>query len=135
MIWIRFSLVSLFTVIVNICLSGQEVKRQLKKYFRGVEQMTEELDLRIPYDEMTRLSLQCQCGAEVIFDLNQELYREEMWDWREKRLECTICKHSFDSRIKDGLQALKAWFDCIGRATKDGRDNVFFRIKRGVVLE
>jgi hypothetical protein len=97
--------------------------------------MTEELDLRIPYDEITRLSLQCQCGAEVIFDLNQELYRGELWDWRKKSLECTICKHTFDSRIKDGLQALKAWFDCIGRATKDGRDTVFFRIKRGVVSE
>lgn len=93
--------------------------------------MTEENDLKVSYEEVTRVSLECKCGAELVFDLNTPEHKDVTWDWRRKQLRCTVCERFFDSSILEGLQCLTGWFRCIDRAPKpDGRNAVFFRINR-----
>jgi hypothetical protein len=48
--------------------------------------MTEENDLRVSYDEVTRLSLGCKCGTELVFNLNLPEYKDGKWDWQRKQL-------------------------------------------------
>lgn len=89
--------------------------------------MTEEKELRLSYDEVTRVSLECKCGAEITFDLNQTKYKDPRYEWLSKRLECSMCGNLFDSATKLGLQALARWLAEI----ETSKEKVFFRIRRG----
>lgn len=92
--------------------------------------MTEEKDLRLSYDEVTRVSLECKCGAELIFDLNQDQYKDPKYDWPHKNFPCALCGRQFDSAIKPGLLALSQWLTEVGKLSDV---KVCFRIRRGAV--
>jgi hypothetical protein len=94
--------------------------------------MTEENDLRVSYDEVTRLS--CKCGTELVFNLNLPEYKDGKWDWQRKQLRCTVCGDPFDSAILEGLNYFTAWLRCIDKAPKhEGENMVFFRLNRGAI--
>lgn len=85
--------------------------------------MTEERQLKIPYDDLKNIALECSsCGAEVAFDIAHEKHLEE--DWEKKALRCTICATQFDSAIKIGLIKYADWFRC----AKESGVKVSFRI-------
>ena len=93
--------------------------------------MTEEKELRISYDEVTKMSLECKCGAEVTFDLNQDKYKDPKWDWPGRGLKCSVCGNTFDSRTKSGLLAFCQWLTEV----ETSQEKVFFRIRLGAISD
>lgn len=92
---------------------------------KGELPMTEIRELRIPYDDLTRVVIDCSCGTELSIDLPRALEQ----DWETKGLLCVVCGKSPDSQIKTGLNHLANWYSC----TKDSGagKTISFRVKAG----
>lgn len=86
--------------------------------------MTAETEVRISYNEVTRVSLVCTCGVEITFDLNKEDHKRK--DWSHTSLECPFCKKKFDSALGTALGGFTSWLDGIERS----KEIVCFRIRR-----
>ena len=91
--------------------------------------MTEQLELKIPHDEVTRISIQCQCGTETIVDISKEIDKDFYAKWETKNFRCGLCSAPFDSNIKMGIADLISWYQRIC-AVNDSRKFVFFQIRK-----
>ena len=88
--------------------------------------MTEETEIRIPLDELTRVSIECnRCGSESLIDISREEHRRI--ENHERPMKCPFCGTPFDSKLRDSFTNLFTWRDL----AKDSRHKVSFRIKRG----
>jgi protein-arginine kinase activator protein McsA len=86
--------------------------------------MTEERQVKISYDDLKLIALQCaNCASEITFDISQEKHLTD--NWEERGMRCTICGTNFDSAIKAGLVKYADWYTLI----KQSKQTVFFRIK------
>jgi len=85
--------------------------------------MTEQREMRIPYDDLTRISIECPCGTEITIDMLKHLEEE----WENKGMRCPLCGATPDSQIKSGLSHLANWLSCINESGKGG--SIFFRVK------
>ncbi len=87
--------------------------------------MMEQTESRIPYDDLTHISLECKtCGTEVTFDISRE--SQLAADWPAKGLRCSFCSNEFDSQVKHALSRYAQWFSRI----KESGQPVFFRVKK-----
>ena len=91
--------------------------------------MTEQIELKIPYNEAVRISLQCPCGTETIVDISKETDKIFRTKWETKVFKCAVCNASFDSNIKSGITDLMSWYQHIS-AVSDSKQSVFFQIKK-----
>lgn len=91
--------------------------------------MTEQVELKIPYNEVTRIAIQCACGTETIIDISKETNKEFRTKWETKAFKCAVCGTPFDSNIKLGIANLIAWYQHI-YATGDSGQSVFFQIRK-----
>ncbi len=83
--------------------------------------MTEQKELRIPSNEISRIVLECsKCGVEITMDMN----KQGETPWKEKGLECPICHNKFDSNLKLALYFFGNWMAAV---TQSG-EKVSFRI-------
>ena len=46
--------------------------------------MTEQVELKIPYNEVTRIAIQCACGTETIIDISKETNKDFRTKWETK---------------------------------------------------
>lgn len=82
--------------------------------------MTELRELRIPFNEVSRIVLECKCGVEIGIDMN----KQNETPWKEKGLECPVCHTKFDSSLRTALYFYSSWMDAI----KKSGEKVSFRI-------
>jgi hypothetical protein len=86
--------------------------------------MTESKELRVPYGEMTTISLICEkCSAETLINL-AEPKQHRAWE-EERALNCGVCGGGFDSNLKSALISLAKAF----RSAKDSNQQLNFRIR------
>jgi len=84
--------------------------------------MTEEKELKIPFEEANRISIECKFGAESIIDIRNTR------QWPSDVLRCTACATSFDSKLASLLRHLseaQTCSDTLGKA----ETHVFLRIR------
>jgi hypothetical protein len=80
--------------------------------------MTEQRELRIPFDDLLHMVISCKCGTEVTIDFTTEAPRKA--DWTNKALQCPICRKDFDSNLRLGLNDFMR--------VKASNENLSFRI-------
>lgn len=90
--------------------------------------MTEETEIRIPFEDLTRVCFECkQCGAEITIDISKETHRNIERNERQHPMKCPFCGSDFDSQLRGAFSGLISWYDkVVGSGHK-----VSFRIKRG----
>lgn len=90
--------------------------------------MTEQTELRIPYNDLKYVAVVCSCGTEITIDVSPKPKNQEQTDWTAKALKCTFCALPFDSNFKAALANLAHWQMLV----KDSGmgDRVFFRVKK-----
>ena len=91
--------------------------------------MTETVELSIPYDDLTRISIICPCGSEITTDITSGKNREHQWEHRTIR--CPMCSKQFDDELKFALDKLTSWYDRI----KKTELKVFFKVRKMSVSE
>jgi hypothetical protein len=86
--------------------------------------MTESKELRVPYGEMTTVSLECEkCTAETLINLADPRQQRA---WEENRaLTCGVCGGGFDSNLKGAVISLANAF----RSAKESQQKLNFRIR------
>lgn len=85
--------------------------------------MTEVKQLRIPYADLTTVSIECkQCGAETVVNVADGRQRRA-WD-DSAAFACPICQARFDSNLKGALIRLRDWYEL----AKKAQENVAFLI-------
>ena len=68
--------------------------------------MTEQTELRIPFKDLTAVSVECEgCSAEINFDLQNTKWQPKAMK-EEERLRCPICSHLFDEPLRVTLYYL-----------------------------
>ena len=88
--------------------------------------MTEETEIRIPYDDLVRVSFDCKkCGAETLIDIPREEHLPVEVKQPEKK--CPVCGTAFDSRLHDSFERLFTWRQLVA----ESGHKVHFRLKRG----
>lgn len=88
--------------------------------------MTNENELRISYDELTRLIWKCSgCGAEQGIDMSCEGQAKNLYP-ENKIFNCGVCGQSYDSRLVKAFRSLFAFYDEINKYCK--KNEIFFRI-------
>ena len=91
--------------------------------------MTEQIELKVPYNEAIRISIQCPCGTETTIDISKETDNNFRDKWERKAFRCGLCGTLFDSNIKLGVANLIAWYQCIN-TVGDSHRSVFFQIRK-----
>lgn len=91
--------------------------------------MTEAVELSIPYNDLTRVSIICDCGSEITTDITSDKNREHSWE--DRKIRCPICAHEFDDELKFALDKLTSWHDRI----KKTKLQVFFKVRKTLVSE
>ena len=86
--------------------------------------MAEEKELRVPIVEVSRVAVECKCGAEVTLDLSKPDHLTI--NWRDTAFECPICHYKFDNNLKNAFSDLS---DCFVAAQESG-EKIFFRLKQ-----
>ena len=87
--------------------------------------VTEEIDVRVPVDELTKLSFSCDCGTEITIDINTD--KTSGFNWQQRSIKCPTCYNNFNDELKYALDRLVAFHDRINKANV----KAFFRVKRG----
>ncbi len=88
--------------------------------------MTEETEIRIPLEDLTRMSIECtRCGAEALIDISREEHRRI--EDHQRPMKCPFCGTPFDSKLRDSFSMLLTLRDRV----KESGHKVSFRIKRG----
>jgi len=85
--------------------------------------MTEQREMRIPFNDLLVMVLECQCGAEVAVNFGKE--RMHKTDWEHSVFKCPVCRQDFDSNLRLGFEHFIAWYD---RVEASGQ-TVYFRIR------
>ena len=85
--------------------------------------MTEQRELRIPFDDLLVIVLECDCGAEVAVDFNKE--RVQKTDWEHSAFKCPVCRKDFDSNLRLGFEHFIRWQEQI----KASGQTIYFRIR------
>lgn len=86
--------------------------------------MTEELEVKIPYSDLTRISFVCSCGTEITVDMESSKNREHAWE--EKTIKCPTCFGTFNDELKYALDRFDKWLGRIKKANLP----VFFRVRK-----
>ena len=87
--------------------------------------MMEQIETRIPYDDLIYISLKCKaCGTEITFYISNE--QQAQAEWSKKGLRCSFCTSEFDSQLKYAIERYTQWF----RRVKESGEPVFFRVKK-----
>ena len=61
--------------------------------------MTEQRELRISFEDLVNLVVECECGAEVSINLTKKEASEA--DWQNKgSFGCPVCPRKFDSSLR-----------------------------------
>ncbi len=89
--------------------------------------MTEHVEIRIPYDDLRYVSVNCSCGTEITIDIATKDKALPM-EWEQKALRCTLCTQPFDSQLKAALANLSHWYMLVKDSGAGNR--VFFRVKK-----
>ncbi len=84
--------------------------------------MTEERELKIPFEEASKISIECKCSAELTVDVRKNKDR----DWSKLELSCMICGADFKTEILHLLKRLSE----AQQKYDDSKTKVFFRIQR-----
>ena len=91
--------------------------------------MTEETELKIPYNDLTRLSIECPtCQAEISIDLKQDRHMKMDWD-NNDRFSCAVCKEPFEKELRFALTSFQRMYGYL-QSTKL---SVSFRIKKSAL--
>ncbi len=91
--------------------------------------MTEETELKIPYDDLTRLSIECPtCHAEISIDLKQDRHLKMDWD-NNVHFACAVCKELFEKDLRFALTSFRSMYNYLQSA----KLSVFFRIKKSAL--
>ena len=86
--------------------------------------MTEENELKIPFQDLTRISIECKtCHAEIIIDIATERHRKI--DWEEVGFACPACSSRPDSQVRTALKSFVNWYDCL----IESKETVSLRIR------
>lgn len=90
--------------------------------------MTEQIEIRIPLSDLTNITMECpHCKAETTLDISNPKQRGIKKDPKQ-RFVCTVCMHAFDSRLRDAMLSIFAWYDSIKAANLI--ETLSFRIKK-----
>lgn len=91
--------------------------------------MTEETELKIPYQDLTRLSIGCPtCQAEVSIDLKQDRHMKMDWD-NKTGFCCPVCQHVFEKELRFALTRFQNMYSYLQSANLP----VSFRIKKSAL--
>ena len=82
--------------------------------------MTEERELKIPFEEANKISIECKCGAELTVDVRKRT------EWANLELKCVVCETDFKTEIKHLLKRLSE----AQKSRDEAKTKVFFRIRR-----
>ena len=85
--------------------------------------MITSLDLCIPFSDLTRISIKCNCGAETTLNMAMEQHRTFDWEKRMDLPQCPMCHRSFDEKIRSILFNFAKCFD-----DKVLNDGICFRL-------
>jgi hypothetical protein len=85
--------------------------------------MTEQRELRIPFNDLLNMVLSCKCGTEVTIDFTKE--GPQKANWKMKALQCPICMREFDSNLRLGFDDFMQWYDRV----KASKESLSFRIR------
>jgi hypothetical protein len=88
--------------------------------------MTEEHELKIPYQDLVRVSIECRkCKAEIVIDLRHEFYLNTDWSNKADFI-CPVCEEKFHKSLRLALNKFKELFAHLDAS----EHSVFFRIKQ-----
>lgn len=88
--------------------------------------MTEQIELKIPYSDLTHLTITCKpCGAEISIDMEQDIHQKMYWK-KNTAFACPVCKAVFDRELRFALEDFQHWYVRL----KNYDQSVFFRVKK-----
>jgi hypothetical protein len=92
--------------------------------------MTTEKEVRLSYNELTRLVWICQhCGAEQNLDISSDKQVKELYGEKEKLCYCGVCSQPCDSALFYAFRDLKEFYKRVDELhRKQSSINVFFRV-------
>src|SRR6266478_4902146 len=85
--------------------------------------MTEQREVRVPFNDLLTLVLECQCGTEIAIDFAKDDVRKKTW--ADRTLSCPVCQKEFDSNLRRGFEYFIQWQDSI----EASRQEIFFKIR------
>lgn len=91
--------------------------------------MTEELEVYIPYGDLTRVSFACDCGTEITIDISSEKNRQFLW--AKRTIRCATCQAEFHEELRHALDKLTSWHGMIEKTNL----KVFFKVRKSSTAE
>ena len=86
--------------------------------------MTEQKEIRIPFEDLVNIVIACNCGAELCLDFTKDEVRTTEWDKR-AQFKCPVCTKEFDSNLRLGFNDFLAWRNRVLQS----KQQVFFRLR------
>jgi hypothetical protein len=84
--------------------------------------MVAETELRIPFEDATKVSIECgKCDTEIVVDFG----KHEGTEWESINLECVVCNTKFGDDVRNTLRFLSF----ANRTVKDSKRKVSFRVR------
>ena len=90
--------------------------------------MTEEKELKIPFKDLTRIAVECECGTEITLgitdDWTKQIQKQEDWN-----LKCPTCPRKLPESLCQAIFRYLTWYELAIKS----KQTVFFRLKKNVV--